>query len=247
MQDLLNEKGWMEHLQPFFESMEWDRIVNSLSGNEYIPSKMVLFNPLLLTPLNEIKCVIVGDRPYRISNKNNGLCFGVNLSGIRTDEVSKIVNEMELDLGEFIRERSFSLVGWASQGVLMINNHWVIDKYGNPVGEWDKFTSLIIKTVAKQVKNASYCLLNNDSKILKAIPYSKRFDNLIIEASYPSSYSASKGFYGSRMFSRTNEFLRNNNINEIDWLQINKESDRYSQVVRWSKTDEFFEALNGSD
>lgn len=244
MQDKLNKNGWLIHLQPFFESKDWDHIVEILSGDEFIPDKMVLFNPLLFTPLDKVKCVIVGDRPYRSSNKNNGLCFGVDLHGIKTDEVSKIVNEIELDLGEFIRERSYSFKGWATQGVLMLNNHWVTDKYGNPVGEWDKFTALIIKTVANQVKNASYCILNNDTTIIKSIPYAKKFDNLIISSSYPSAYSAAKGFYGCRMFSKTNEFLRNNNISEIDWLQINEQKD--SVLPKWSKADEFFESVRFS-
>ena len=160
--------------------------------------------------------VILGQDPYHGENEANGLSFSVN-EGIKLPpSLKNIYKELYDDLG--ITKTTGDLTSWANQGVLLLNSVLTVLK-DTPTSHskigWQEYTDAIIRKLNEREKTIVFILWGNYARSKKNLITNKR--HYIIESPHPSPFSANSGFFGSRPFSKTNEFLKKNNIKEIEW------------------------------
>ncbi|MBE6149582.1 MAG: uracil-DNA glycosylase [Firmicutes bacterium] len=189
--------------------------------NEYknkicYPQYNNIFNALRLTDYNDVKVVILGQDPYHGENEAHGLSFSV-LEGVkRPPSLNNIFKELNNDLN--ILRTNNNLTDWAQQGVLLLNAILTVEK-DTPLAHkgkgWEIFTDNIIKLLNKREKPIVFILWGSYARSKKELITNK--NHYIIESAHPSPLSASRGFFGSKPFSKTNEFLEKNNIKKINW------------------------------
>ena len=212
---------WDEELKIIWESPNFNKFYNNiikLYDKEIIyPTKNNIFNALKLTSYNDVKVVIVGQDPYHGEGEAHGLSFSVQ-NGIKLPpSLKNIYKELENDLG-IIPAKSGDLTKWAKQGVLLLNSVLTVKKdipaSHKNIG-WEPLTDYIIKKLNNKKEPVVFILWGNFAKSKKKFITNKK--HLVIESAHPSPFSANYGFFGSRPFSRTNKFLKKNNLQEIDW------------------------------
>lgn len=211
----------------------WDNVLGNIFKSEYFknlmdkvdeeyntktiyPKKEDLFRALINTNYNDVKVVIVGQDPYHGEGEAMGLSFSVN-DGIKLPpSLKNIYKELFEDLG--VTRLSGDLTNWTKEGVLLLNSTLTVIK-DNPASHakigWDKFTDEIIRKVNEKDEPVVFILWGNFAKGKKVLITNPK--HLVIESAHPSPFSARNGFFGSRPFSKTNEFLKKNNIKEINW------------------------------
>lgn len=175
-----------------------------------------IFKALNLTSFENLEVVIIGQDPYHGVGQANGLAFSLNENVKITPSLRNIFKELESDLG--IKRTNKDLSGWAKQGVLLLNTILTVEK-DKPLSHkdlgWQEVTDYLIKYISNNKKHVVFILWGNESqKKINLIDESK---HLIIKSSHPSPLSASRGFFGSKPFSKTNEYLKKNNQSVIDW------------------------------
>jgi len=181
------------------------------------PSKNNVFNALKLTSYKDTKVVIVGQDPYHGVGEAHGLSFSVQ-KGIKIPpSLQNIYKELYDDLG--IEPNSDGdLTKWAKEGVLLLNAVLTVEK-DKPASHrnlgWELLTDYIIKSLNQKEEPVVFILWGNFAKSKKV--YITNPKHLVIESTHPSPFSANYGFFGSKPFSQTNKFLKENNIKEIDW------------------------------
>jgi len=169
------------------------------------------------TPFDEVKVVIIGQDPYHGRGQANGLCFSVSEGIRKPPSLINIFKEIKDDLAIEIPKNG-NLENWARQGVLLINATLTVR--ANSAGShqnkgWEQFTDTVIKTLSEQKSDLIFLLWGNF-----AIAKQEMIDTAkhhILTAAHPSPFSAQRGFFGCRHFSKTNEILRQLNKGEIDW------------------------------
>lgn len=212
---------WDEVLKIVFESEGFKKFY-SIVENEYntktiFPPKDYIFNALKLTPYKDVKVVIVGQDPYHGEGEAHGLSFSVQ-KGIKVPpSLKNIYKELESDLG-ITPYNEGDLTYWAKQGVLLLNAVLTVVK-DTPASHrklgWERLTDHIIKSLNNKEKPVVFILWGNFAKEKKVLITNPK--HLVLTSAHPSPYSASYGFFGSRPFSKTNNFLIKNNITPIDW------------------------------
>ena len=203
------------------DSLNFNKFYNGIlklyETKDIFPPKDLIFNALKLTPFSNVKVVIVGQDPYHGIGEAHGLSFSV-LDGIKLPpSLKNIYKELYDDLG-IIPPSSGNLTKWAKQGVLLLNASLTVEKdkpnsHAN-IG-WQPLTDYNIRKLNTKSEPIVFILLGKFAQSKKV--YITNPKHLIIESSHPSPYSANLGFFGSRPFSRTNEFLKKNKIEPIDW------------------------------
>lgn len=212
---------WDEVLKIVFESEGFKKFY-SIVENEYntktiFPPKDYIFNALKLTPYKDVKVVIVGQDPYHGEGEAHGLSFSVQ-KGIKVPpSLKNIYKELESDLG-ITPYNEGDLTYWAKQGVLLLNAVLTVVK-DTPASHrklgWERLTDYIIKSLNNKEEPVVFILWGNFAKEKKVLITNPK--HLVLTSAHPSPYSASYGFFGSRPFSKTNNFLIKNNITPIDW------------------------------
>lgn len=212
---------WDEVLKIIFESEGFKKFYNIIE-NEYntktiFPPKDYIFNALKLTPYQNVKVVIVGQDPYHGVGEAHGLSFSVQ-KGIKVPpSLKNIYKELESDLG-ISPFNEGDLTYWAKQGVLLLNAVLTVEK-DKPASHrklgWERLTDYIIKTLNNKENPVVFILWGNFAKEKKELITNPK--HLVLTSAHPSPYSASYGFFGSKPFSKTNDFLVKNNLNPIDW------------------------------
>ena len=202
------EKNYFKNIAMFINKEYKEKIV--------YPPKRDILRALKLTDYNDVKVVILGQDPYHGENEANGLSFSVN-EGIKLPpSLKNIYKELYDDLG--ITKTTGDLTSWANQGVLLLNSVLTVLK-DTPTSHskigWQEYTDAIIKKLNEREKPIVFILWGNYAKSKKNLITNKR--HYIIESPHPSPFSANSGFFGSRPFGKTNEFVKNNNIKEIEW------------------------------
>lgn len=226
-QDELRAAKWLPALNDAFSSDSFYELLKKInydrSGTNVYPPKGDVFNALKITPLNQVKVVIIGQDPYHGHGQANGLAFGTN-SMIRPPSLRNIIKEIEFDFGIQIDSKSNTLTGWAKQGVLLLNTVLTVEggRPGSHVGiGWEEFTSEVIRAVAVCQKNVVFVLWGNQAK--KLAPFIRsvlRYDRgIILESGHPSPLSA-RYFFGNGHFRQINEYLIGSGLNLIDWAMI---------------------------
>lgn len=181
------------------------------------PAKSRILRSLFLTDYDDVKVVILGQDPYHGEGEANGLCFAVSNGVKLPPSLQNIYKELEDDLG-IPRASVGNLECWAKEGVLLLNSVLTVekDKAASHKGiGWEIFTDTIIKKINEKDEPVVFILWGNFAKSKKSLITNSK--HCVIESSHPSPFSAYYGFFGSKPFSKTNDFLRKNNIKEIDW------------------------------
>ena len=211
---------WTEILAPiknteYFTTL-WEKVKEEYQTTKCFPPKNQIFRAIELTPFEEVKVVIIGQDPYHNDNQANGLCFSVSDKVTAPPSLKNIFKELEDDLG--IKKTSNELEMWAKQGVLLLNATLTVRAHEanshKDLG-WEKFTDFIIKEISDKKENVVFVLWGAFAqKKAGLIDASKHF---IIQSAHPSPFSVHKGFFGSRPFSKINQFLEEKGKEPINW------------------------------
>lgn len=184
---------------------------------QIFPQADDIFSAFHLTPLSQVKVVILGQDPYHNVGQAHGLCFSVKPEVDIPPSLVNIYKELQDDLGCKIPNNGY-LVKWAEQGVLMLNTVLTVRAHqaNSHQGKgWEQFTDAVIKAVNEQDRPIVFILWGRPAQNKKSMLNNPK--HLILEAPHPSPLSSYRGFFGSKPFSKTNQFLINNNIAPIDW------------------------------
>lgn len=212
----------------------WDLILESEYQKEYFkkliiyinkvyrekiifPPKNKILRALELTDYDNVKVVILGQDPYHGDKEANGLSFSVSEGVKLPPSLKNIYKELNDDLGISIPSVG-TLECWAKEGVLLLNSVLTVEK-DRPASHkdigWEKFTDAIIKKINEKNTPVVFILWGNFARAKKNMITNKK--HLIIESAHPSPFSARYGFFGSKPFSKTNNFLISKNLTPIDW------------------------------
>tara|TARA_B100002051_G_C16745407_1_gene647275 strand:- start:10266 stop:10934 length:669 start_codon:yes stop_codon:yes gene_type:complete len=212
--NLLKDEFTQDYFKKLCVEVEADYLINE---PPIYPPEDLIFNAFNLTPISEVKVVILGQDPYHGDNQAHGLAFSVP-DGVRIPpSLKNIYKEIKADVGRDIAE-SGNLERWAKQGVLLLNSTLTV-----PAGEagghqgrgWETFTDAVIKKISEEREHVVFILWGNFAQQKAALIDGTR--HLIIKSPHPSPLSASRGFFGSRPFSKTNRYLKKNGSAEIEW------------------------------
>ena len=206
---LLGEK--MDALKAFLlEEKQANKVIYPPSG--------LIFNALNTTPLEQVKVVILGQDPYHGPNQANGLSFSVQRGVALPPSLRNIFHELHADIGVEI-PRHGDLTHWAEQGVLLLNSVLTVEA-GQPTSHqkrgWENFTDHVIDVLNEQREHIVFILWG-----AYAQRKGQRIDpnkHLILKAAHPSPLAANRGgFFGCKVFSKTNNYLKQHGIEPIDW------------------------------
>ena len=213
--------SWDEKLKVIWNSpgfhVFYNKIMKLYEEKTIYPLKENIFNAFKLTPYENVKVVIVGQDPYHGENEAHGLSFSVQDNVKIPPSLQNIYKELYDDLG-IMPKKTGNLTGWAKEGVLLLNSTLTVekDKANSHQGlGWQIFTDYVIKVLNKKNEPVVFILWGNFARSKKTLITNPK--HLIIESTHPSPFSAYNGFFGSKPFSKTNNFLIKNNIKPIDW------------------------------
>lgn len=192
-------------------------VAEKAAGKHIFPHSKNWFRALDLTPLDQVRVVILGQDPYHGPGQAHGLCFSVQ-PGIRPPpSLVNIYKEMEADLGLSRPDHGF-LEHWAQQGVLLLNSVLTVEA-GQAASHqrrgWERFTDAIIKLVNARSEPVVFLLWGAYAQKKAAFVNESRHH--VLRAAHPSPLAAHNGFFGSRPFSKTNAFLIKQGLSAIDW------------------------------
>ena len=218
--DYIINKNWDIILKDEMKK-EYFKNLGVFVKNEYrtktcYPQYKDIFNALRYTDYDEVKVVILGQDPYHGENEAHGLSFSV-LDGVkRPPSLNNIFKELYDDLG--VRRTKNDLTSWAIQGVLLLNSIMSVVK-DTPLSHkgrgWEIFTDDIIRYLNEREKPIVFILWGSYARSKKELITNK--NHYIIESAHPSPLSANRGFFGSKPFSKTNNFLVKNGMEPINW------------------------------
>lgn len=185
--------------------------------NVIYPSSANIYNAFKKTSYDDVKVVILGQDPYHEEGQANGLAFSVNNGVKMPPSLKNIFKELQDDIGGELRTNP-DLTDWAKQGVFLLNSSLtVIEGRPNSMADiWNTFTDSIIKLLNSKEKPIIFVLWGKNARNKKKlIDTNKHF---IIESAHPSPLSAYRGFFGSKPFSKVNEYLISTGQVPIDWV-----------------------------
>ena len=201
--------------KPYFKNLGIF-VKNEYKKNIVYPEYKNIFNALKLTDYDEVKVVILGQDPYHGPKEAHGLSFSVQKGVKRPPSLDNIFKELKNDLG--IERKNNDLTDWAKEGVFLLNSIMTVVK-DSPLSHkdkgWETFTDDLIKILNKREKPIVFILWGSFARSKKTLITNK--NHYIIEAPHPSPLSAYRGFFGSKPFSKTNNFLVTNGIPPIKW------------------------------
>lgn len=203
------EKAYFKELSEFVRE-------EYLKGKVFPPPKD-MFRAFDLCPFDKVKVVILGQDPYHGPNQANGLCFAVHEGIPLPPSLQNIFKEIKSDLGVTPKPDG-DLSRWARQGVLLLNATLTV-RAGSPGSHqkkgWEEFTDATIKKLSDEKEKLVFILWGNYAKQKGAVI--DRTKHFVIESPHPSPFSAANGFFGSKPFSKTNEYLKKQDLGEVDW------------------------------
>ena len=212
---------WLEPLKPEFSKPYYKELYAKVK-EEYakhlvFPPSNEIFSAFELTPLADVKVVIIGQDPYHNVGQAHGLCFSVKPDVAIPPSLVNIYKELENDLGCYVPNNGY-LVKWAKQGVLLLNTVLTVQAHQanshRGIG-WEEFTNAAISVLNKQDRPIVYILWGAPAQTKKKMLNNPK--HLILEAPHPSPLSAYRVFFGIKPFSKTNEFLEENGLAPIYW------------------------------
>ena len=212
---------WLPALEPEFGKPYYKDlyrfVLQEYRTTQVFPPAEDVFNAFHLTPLGQVKVVIIGQDPYHNVGQAHGLCFSVKPEVEIPPSLVNIYKELEDDLGCTIPNNGY-LVKWAKQGVLMLNTVLTVRAHqaNSHRGKgWEQFTDAAIRALNEQDRPIVFLLWGGPAGQKASMLNNPK--HLVLKAPHPSPLSAYRGFFGCRHFSKTNAFLEANGIQPIDW------------------------------
>lgn len=210
-----------EFAKPYYREL-YKKVKEEYATHMIFPPSNEVFSAFELTPLADVKVVILGQDPYHNVGQAHGLCFSVKPDVEIPPSLVNIYKELHDDLGCYISNNGY-LVKWAKQGVLMLNTVLTVRAHQanshRGIG-WEEFTNAAIRVLNEQDRPIVFILWGSPAQRKKEMLNNPK--HLILEAPHPSPLSAYRGFFGSKPFSQTNAFLEKNGLTPIDWQIENR-------------------------
>ena len=215
------EESWYSLLEDEFNK-DYFKKIRSFIRKEYknktiFPPPKLIFNAFNLTPVNKVKVVIIGQDPYHGKGQAHGLAFSVPKDIKIPPSLLNIYKELKEDINKDIPNNGF-LKDWAEQGVLLLNSVFTVESgkanSHKNIG-WEKFSESVITLISKKREKLVFLLWGNSAQKKEEFIYDNH--HLVLKSVHPSPLSAYNGFFGCKHFSKTNNFLKKNNIKEILW------------------------------
>jgi len=218
--DIMINKKWDEILEEEFKSPYFEKlgvfIKNEYKEKTIYPKYENIFNALRLTDYDKVKVVILGQDPYHGEGEAHGLSFSVQSGVRRPPSLNNMFKELYNDLG--ITRIENDLTSWAEQGVFLLNSIMTVVK-DTPLSHkdkgWEIFTDNLIRKLNERETPIVFVLWGSYARSKKELITNK--NHLILESVHPSPLSANRGFFGSKPFSKTNEFLEKTGQTKINW------------------------------
>lgn len=230
------EPSWAKHLEGEFEKEYFTELTNFVK-KEYkdgvvYPAPKNIFRAFDLCPFEKVKVVILGQDPYHGTGQANGLAFAVNEEVSLPPSLQNIYKELSSDCGvpfEALAKKG-DLSRWAEQGVLLLNATLTVRAHSagsHQAKGWEQFTDAVIKVLSEEREHLVFILWGNyakakgahiDPSSAKATGGRSDAKHLVLESPHPSPLSAHNGFFGSKHFSKANEYLVAHGETPIDWL-----------------------------
>ena len=215
------KNDWLEPLSPEFKKPYYSRLYKKIreeyGSYQIFPPADEIFTAFELTPLSQVKVVIIGQDPYHGEGQAHGLCFSVKPDVETPPSLVNIYKELHEDLGCYIPNHGY-LTKWAKQGVLLLNTVLTVRAHQanshKGIG-WEEFTDAAIRVLNEQDHPIVFLLWGRPAQMKKSMLNNPK--HLILEAPHPSPLSAYRGFFGCKHFSKANEFLKQNGLEPIDW------------------------------
>ncbi len=220
--DVKIESSWKEVLQHEFSKPYFLQIVTFLktekmAGKIIYPPGGLIFNAFNTTPFDKVKVVLIGQDPYHGPGQAHGLSFSVPDGIPPPPSLINIFKELYTDIGMPIPSRG-NLTHWAEQGVLLLNASLTV-RANEPMSHskigWAEFTDTVITKISQLKKNMVFLLWGKFAQEKQVLIDETRHH--ILKAAHPSPFSADKGFFGCRHFSKTNKYLSDHGIDPVDW------------------------------
>ncbi len=217
------EPSWKQALvkeftEPYFKSLT-DFVRQEYQSDRVYPPPKFVFHAFALCPFDSVQVVILGQDPYHGPGQAHGLCFSVPEQVALPPSLKNIYKEIVSDLGTGTIPTHGNLEPWARQGVLLLNATLTVRAHepASHQGQgWETFTDKVIETLSRERDNLVFLLWGRYARAKKELIDGSK--HLILEAAHPSPFSATDGFFGSRHFSQTNNYLKSHDKSPINWL-----------------------------
>ena len=214
-------EDWKALLQEEFDKPYFAELVDFIkaeyASRQIFPAARNIFRAFEKCPLDKLKVVIIGQDPYHGNGQANGLCFSVNDGVDFPPSLRNIFKEVSDDVGKPIPASGY-LDRWAEQGVLMLNAVLTVRAHeaASHAGRgWEQFTDAVVRKIASEKQGVVYMLWGSYAQKKGAMVDTSK--NLVLKAVHPSPLSVYRGFFGSRHFSKANEYLQHNGEGVIEW------------------------------
>jgi uracil-DNA glycosylase len=224
--DVQIEESWKTALQcefskPYFKDLA-EFVKNEYKTQTVYPPPKNIFRAFDLCPFDKVEVVILGQDPYHGAGQANGLSFAVSEQTKLPPSLQNIFKELSVDYNlplETLMKKGGDLSRWAKQGVLLLNATLTV-RGGTPGSHqrcgWEEFTDAAIKVLSEKREHLVFILWGNYAKAKGA--HIDRSKHLVLESAHPSPFSAYNGFFDSKPFSKTNNYLKEHGKKPIDWL-----------------------------
>jgi uracil-DNA glycosylase len=220
--DVKIDESWKEVLKQEFKRDYFLQIATflkteKLSGKTIYPPGSLIFNAFNTTPFDRLKVVILGQDPYHGPGQAQGLSFSVPKGVPPPPSLINIFKELKTDIGMPIPSHG-NLTYWAEQGVMLLNASLTV-RANEPMSHakigWAEFTNAVIEKISAQKEHTVFLLWGKFAQ--EKISLVDETKHLVLKSAHPSPFSADKGFFGCRHFSKTNTWLGSKGIDPIDW------------------------------
>lgn len=221
MDHIVLEPSWKNLLisefnQPYMQGLKKFLVNEQKSKKIIYPKNSEIFNAFALTPVDQVRIVIVGQDPYHGINQAHGLCFSVKPNIPLPPSLLNIYKELYNDLG--IVQQHGCLINWAKQGILLLNS--VLTVRAGEAGShsnkgWEQFTDQVIRVLNLLPRRIIFILWGNYALKKGQIINAKK--HMVLKAAHPSPLSANRGFFGCKHFSMVNKLLADMGVDPIDW------------------------------
>lgn len=222
MADIKLDESWKTPLErefasPHMVALREFLVAEKAAGKRIFPKGSEYFRALDLTPLDQVRVVILGQDPYHGEGQAHGLCFSVQPRVRTPPSLVNIYKEMQSDLGIAPARHGF-LEHWAKQGVLLLNSVLTVEMGRAAAHQgkgWEKFTDAVIRLVNEKPDPVVFILWGAYAQ--KKAAFVDTNKHLVLKSVHPSPLSAHNGFFGTQPFSRANDFLKSHGQTPIDW------------------------------
>jgi len=227
--------GWnsfieSEKKKDFFRDLS-SFVASEYKEKEVFPPQDEIYTAFELTPLDEVKCVILGQDPYHDVGQAHGLAFSVRPDVKIPPSLMNIYKELHDELGLYIPDNGY-LEKWAQQGVLLLNTVLTVRAHeaaSHQKKGWEKFTDDAIRLLNEQDRPIVFMLWGTPARSKKKLLSNPR--HLVLESAHPSPLSVYRGFYGCGHFKKCNEFLKQQGEKEIDWQIENVQTSLFPSLL----------------